>query len=131
MSDIFKGVKDQVEIHVVAEMEQDTDDRGKPVVVRVPFWVTVRRLSRSKAKELYQILIDDDDDLVTDSEVEHLVEHVLGWRGLKDKNGEELPFSPETLREALEVREYYQAIANAFNTAQIGARQLKAARRKN
>jgi hypothetical protein len=66
-----------------------------------------RKLSKRSLRQFNKTgkaSLPDDPDELRDQETERMVALTLGWRGVTDKAGEPLPFTPEAAREAYENR---------------------------
>jgi len=124
---ILKGVKDEINVKVCAEVNAD---HGK--TIKVPFVVMYKKPGTSEAKEVLRKLNPgyDEDGVQLEPEVtddELMDEYVLGWSDVPTSTGEEFEFSLENLEVMLDVPEYRIALVQGLRDVLLG----KAAMRKN
>lgn len=117
---ILKGVKDRIDVKVVAECETDNGTTTK-----VPFVVTFKKPSVTESRDLIERLsdkLDDDGNVIlpkiTDEELAK--EYILGWAGVPTITGEPYEFTPENLAEMMEAREYLAALTRGMNEVLFG-----------
>ena len=94
---------------------------------RQSFDAVFRRLPRSRLAELGEVLSSTPATADSaDATVRSLVEEVLvGWRGILDDNGEDVPFSAQLLDELLERHDVIQGILDAFAESVRGEKARK------
>lgn len=107
---LLKGVKNEIEVRVVAEIAQDLGKTEK-----VPFRAKYRKPSFSEARATQQSLADG---AMTDEEV--MDQYLLGWRDLKDSNGDEIEFSADNLAVLMEATEYRKALVDGVLEVLLG-----------
>ena len=117
MGIILKGIKDQIDVKVTAEIDGDCGTS-----INVPFIVTYKKPTKSESIELIKRITGDGAEKITDEEL--VGEYVLGWRELPDQNGEPIPFTPENLQLLTDTREYSSAIATGFQQVLFGRKAV-------
>jgi hypothetical protein len=96
-------------------IESPKDGGGR---IRESLDIQFRRIQQSRIKEIIEGATDEK---VTDASL--VKEIVIGWKGMKDEAGAELPFSETTLHELVEIPGVGRAIVLAFFESIAGAKQ--------
>jgi len=112
----LKGVKDQIDVKITAELEVDN---GR--IVPVPFVGTYRKPPVSEIQKTMEKI--NTDQGVDDAEL--MDQYLLGWKGLKGEDGGEIEYSQETLAQLLEVREYRKALSKGLMAVLLGKDALR------
>ena len=107
---LLKGVKDEVELRITAICEIDNGAEE-----RVPFHAKYRKPSVAESRAIVDAI---EQGAETDETL--MEKHLLGWRGLKGADGQEVPFSAETLEIAMQAREYRAALVGGFMEVVLG-----------
>lgn len=112
---LLKGVKDQIDIKVTANVDGDL---GR--TIPVSFIITVRKPKQSERKEIIPQIRDGqiDDETVIKT-------YLVGWRDLVGADGAQVPFNDETLAEVMDAPEYLRAVIQGIVTA-IQGKELMA-----
>ena len=106
----LRGVKDTIQVKLIAEVQ---GDMGR--VIKVPFRARFKKLRTDETKAVLERIKDgaaSDDDLVR--------EYLVDWSEMPGENGDEVEFSPEMLTEAMQVREYREALVRGFMLVTFG-----------
>ena len=115
---ILKGKKDEITVHVKAELEMDL--RKKQIV---PFKATFMVLPPKESKALVKRFTDEDDNF---GEEDLVRETLIGWSDLEGADGATVEFDADVLEEVLSVREYLAALVRGFMEAQFGRQAVAA-----
>jgi hypothetical protein len=115
---LLKGVKDEIEVRITAVCEMDNGGEE-----RVTFHARYRKHSVADAGAILQAVSDGEE---TDETL--MAKNLLGWRGLKGADGQEVPFTPEHVDIAMQAREYRTALVNGFMEVLLGRETMS---RKN
>lgn len=107
---LLKGVKDEIEVRVTAVVE--TDNGGQ---LRVPFHCRYRKPTVSESKAIIEAINQG-----TETDETLMEKYLLGWRGLKGQDDQDVPFGPDALGEAMQAREYREALVNGFTEVLLG-----------
>jgi len=111
---ILKGVRDRIDVKVIANVDTD---HGK--TLKVPFVITSKKPTQEERKAVMGAIKDgviDDEAL--------LREYLLGWHSLPGADGADVPFSDEAVQEVLQSPEYLQAVVTGILTAIAGKEAL-------
>ena len=102
-----------------------------PVTIMVPvddgktaeqqFTVRFRLMTKSEMTDALAETVDEDMSKVFAAQDARLVDHVVGWSGLVDETGDELPFTSSALNALLDVPYVRSAIEGALWEASRGA----------
>lgn len=111
---LLKGVKDEVEVRITAQIEIDNGNT-LPVTWRAKY----RKPSVSEAADIVRSLENGE---LTDEDV--MDKCLLGWRDLKGEGGEDVPYSPEALEAAMQSREYRTALVRGCLEVLLGREAL-------
>ena len=108
---ILKGVKDRIDVKVSVDVE---GDMGR--TVKSTFVATYKKPPVSETKELLVAL--DSDDAPDDESL--MAEFLLGWSNVDTTTGDTYEFTPEHVKEMLDVREYRKALVRGFLSVLLG-----------
>jgi hypothetical protein len=117
----FKGRRESVLLTLSSKCP--TESGG---ILAIPFKARYRCPSTDECREFREGLKAEtvtDDDLVN--------KLVIGWEGVKDDKDEPIPFSEETLREALQFVPYRIALVEGAIQMAFGKEALENLRQKN
>lgn len=117
----LKGVKDELTVRTVAEVDQ-----GEGKLVKVPFKVTYKRLSVDEVEQASS-RIDSGESSMRDVIRQYLVR----WDDLEGADGEPVEFNDENLSYALNDPDYLSALAYGYICVQSGKRAADKAIGKN
>lgn len=112
---ILKGVKDKIDVKVVAEVDAD---QGK--TIKVPFTITSRKPNFDERRDAVAKVRDGDmldEDLVA--------QYLLGWKGLMGGDNEQIEYNEETLAAVMDAPEYRAALVRGIMTAIVGKEALQ------
>jgi len=85
---------------------------------RVTFDGVFKRVSQSRLREISQLIQEDQ---LTEAEL--VSEILVGWSGITDDDGKEMPFSQKALGELLDVPMLATAIAATYLESHQGAKR--------
>lgn len=85
---------------------------------RVTFDGVFKRVSQSRLREIGQLIQDEQ---ITEAEV--ATEILVGWSGITDDDGKEMPFSQKALAQLLDVPMLAGVIATTYLESHQGARR--------
>jgi hypothetical protein len=111
---IFKGVKDQIEIKVVANIDADN---GR--TIKVPFVITSRKPDWDERKSALKRI--DDGDMLDE---ELVADFLKGWHSLEVADGNQVEYNEENLAELMSWTEYRQALVSGIMKAILGKEAL-------
>ncbi len=118
MTGILRGLKDEINVSVVAEIQGQ----------KIPFTVVYRRRDYDDAMEVLQQIKREarDDDIVGEPYLkEILLTDIIRWEKLQGEGGE-VEFNPENLAAALQRYGYRMAMYQGWNAAQNDRKQVNA-----
>lgn len=107
---ILKGVKEQIDVKVIAECNSDV---GR--TIKVPFVITARKPKQAERKEILRQINEGE---VEDETV--IQSYLLDWKELRGEDGNLIDYSDDVLEEVLQAPEYVAAIVRGIMEAIVG-----------
>ena len=122
----LKGSDASDEFDVNAKFEYITKDGRKK---RRRFIATLKRPKRKdflvRVKSVRQSLEDVDSDPDDDLAFELVADHLVGWKGLTDHEGNDIPYSKDMAETLLEDDDFFKCIDRAFTDLMTGRASVK------
>lgn len=125
---ILKGVKSQIDVKVIANIDSDN---GR--TINVPFIVTSKKPNTEEKKETLRkigenrsileaeeagVAAPDGCERYTDDEF--IADYLIGWKGLTGEDGSTVEYNPENLAIVLDAPEYKGALVGGLWKALVG-----------
>lgn len=114
MAMLLKGVKDRIDVKVVAVVEVDNGED-----IKVPFVVTYKKPTIKERQETARQVNEGQKD-----DLDVVREYVLGWSEIPTTTGDPYPFTPENLDEMLQQREYQDALVQGYREVAYGRKAV-------
>ena len=94
-----------------------------PVQIKIPRGDGTKRMDTHQIKMLFKLVSRSELAKITEKEEEdiQIAEYILDWDGVKDEEGNDVPFSREMLDQLLDNLYVMRSVSDAFQECQFGA----------